>query len=92
MTTVNYQRTLARVVRAGNTTAHLSIKAWCQGQITVPVSTLGLVAATGLARHELLGTDLIITANLSAATDTEVDPHAFRVAQVAHPRVLSAAA
>jgi hypothetical protein len=97
MATVDYQRTRARIVRAGNDTTHLSIPAWCHGQITVPVLTLNLMAATGLACHELPGTELIITANLAAVTDTEVDPHAFQVAHAsarrsAARRALSAAA
>ncbi|MFF4755216.1 hypothetical protein ACWD5R_43555 [Streptomyces sp. NPDC002514] len=98
MTTTDYQRTYARVVRAGHSTAHLSIPAWCQGQITVGVSTLGLMNATGLTRPELAGTDLIVTANLAAATDTDVDPHGWQLAAptgrqpAASPSALSTAA
>ncbi|MGI5508850.1 hypothetical protein [Streptomyces sp. CA-106131] len=79
---IDYQRTRARVVRAGIETTHLSIPAWCDGQITVPVLTLNLMAATVLAHDDLPGTELVITANLAAVTDTDVDPHAF---QVDHP-------
>lgn len=76
---IDYQPTRARVVRVGVETTHLSIPAWCNGQITVPVLTLNLMAATGLAFEDLSGADLIITANLAAVTDTDVDPHAFKV-------------
>jgi hypothetical protein len=78
--TKDYQRTRARVVRAGNDTAHLSIAAWCHGQITVPVLTQNVMAATGLDRRDLPGADLIVTANLAAVTDAEVDAHAFQIA------------
>ena len=94
---IDYQRTRARVVRAGTDTTLLSIPVWCHGHILVPVLTLNLMAATGLALHELPGTDLVITANVAAVSDTEVDPHAFEVAHAdgrrgIHARVLSAAA
>lgn len=82
MTTIDYQHTRACVVRAGIDTAHLSIPAWCHGQITISVPTLNVMAATGLELHELRGAELLITANLAAVTDTEVDPHAFQVAHV----------
>lgn len=66
MTRIDYQRTRARVVRAGTDTAQLSIPDWCRGQITVSVLTLNLMAATGLSRQELADAELIITANLAA--------------------------
>jgi hypothetical protein len=75
MAATDYQRTRARVVRAGNDTAHLSLPAWYGGQITVSTSTLDLAIATGLTRQELLGAELVVTANLAATTDTDVDPH-----------------
>jgi hypothetical protein len=78
---IDYQRTPAHVVRAGVETTHLSIPAWCQGQITVPVLTLNLMAATGLAHGDLPGAELVVTANLAAVTDTDVDAHAFEVFQ-----------
>jgi hypothetical protein len=77
----DYQRTRARVIRAGVETAHLVIPAWCDGQITVPVLTLTLMEATGLERDALPGTGLLVTANLAAVTDTDVDPHGFEVLQ-----------
>ncbi|MFB6962828.1 hypothetical protein ACFCYB_39125 [Streptomyces sp. NPDC056309] len=80
MARTDYQRIRARVVRAGDDTAHLSIAAWCRGQITVPVPTLGLTAATGLAHHELPGTVLVVTANLAAATYSDIDPHDWQLA------------
>jgi hypothetical protein len=77
----DYQRTRARVIRAGVETTHLAIPDWFGGQITVPVLTLNLMDATGLERDELLGTQLVLTANLAAVTDTDVDAHAFEVLQ-----------
>lgn len=74
MTTPDRRRTSAVVVRAGDSTAHLSIPAWMHGQITVRVPTADLIAATSLGRDELPGTELGITANLAAATDNDVDP------------------
>jgi hypothetical protein len=38
------------------------------------------MAATGLERRDLPGADLIVTANLAAVTDAEVDAHAFQIA------------
>lgn len=80
MAATDYQRTRARVVRAGNDTAHLSLPAWYGGQITVPTSTLSLMITTGLTRQELLGAELAVTANLAATTDADVDPHDWLLA------------
>ena len=95
MTRIDYQRTRAHVVRVGTETSHLSIPAWCHGQITVPVLTFNLMAATGLRLEDLPGAELVISANLAAVTDTDVDPHAFQVAPAdvgqVPPRLLSAA-
>lgn len=94
---MDYQNTRARVVRAGPDTTHLSIPAWCHGQITVPVLTQNVMAATGLDRRDLRGAELIVTANLAALTDTEVDAHAFQIAmtddawRAAHRGALAAA-
>lgn len=82
--TTDYQRTRARVVRAGATTAHLSIPAWCGGQILVPVSTLALVAATGRTCLELPGTEVVVTADLAAATEADVNAHVFRLASASN--------
>jgi hypothetical protein len=75
MATADYQRTRVRVVRAGPTTAHLSIDAWASGQIAISVPTCDLMEATGLTRRELAGARLTVTANLAATVDTDVDPH-----------------
>lgn len=93
MAATDYQRTRARVLRAGNDTAHLSLPAWCGGQILVPTSTLDLMIATGLTRRELLGTELVVTANLAATTDEEVDPHDWLLAAPAEqPPTISTSA
>lgn len=82
MARTDYQRTRAHVVRAGTDTAYLSIPAWCGGHIAVRVSTMNLMYATGLDYQRLLGAQLLITADLAAADDTAVDPHAFEIAPV----------
>ncbi|GAA3479632.1 MULTISPECIES: hypothetical protein [Streptomyces] len=79
MSTTGYQRTRARVVRAGDVTSYLSIEAWCGGQVAVRVSTLSLISATGLSLDQLPGTELTVHANLTAIADTDVDPGDFRV-------------
>jgi hypothetical protein len=76
--TTGYQRTRARMVRAGDVTSYLSIKAWCGGQVAVRVSTVSLILATGLSRDQLPGTELAVHANLIAVADTDVDPGDFR--------------
>ena len=79
MGTIGYQRTRARVVRAGDVTSYLSIEAWCGGQVAVRVSTVSLISATGLSRDQLPGTELTVHANLTAVADTDVDPGDFRL-------------
>jgi hypothetical protein len=76
--TTDYRRTRARVIRAGNDTAHLSIPAWCGGQITIRAATADLVSATGLSREQLPGADLMVTANVAATVDTDVDPDGWQ--------------
>lgn len=78
MRTVGYQRTRARVVRAGDVTSYLSIEEWCGGQVAVRVSTVSLTSASGLSRDQLPGTELTVHANLTAVADTDVDPGDFR--------------
>ncbi|MFE9868732.1 hypothetical protein ACFYPZ_39910 [Streptomyces sp. NPDC005506] len=78
MRTTGYQRTRARVVRAGDVTSYLSIKAWCGGRVAVRVSTVSLILVTGLSREQLPGTELTVHANLTAVADTDVDPGDFR--------------
>lgn len=79
MRTTGYQRTRARVVRAGDVTSYLSIEAWCGGQVAVRVSTASLILATELSRDQLSGTELTLRANLAATADTDVDPGDFRL-------------
>ncbi|MDX2709181.1 hypothetical protein PV350_41030 [Streptomyces sp. PA03-6a] len=74
-----YRFTLARIVRAGPTTAHAVLDEWAHGQITVPVPTLALSQISGLTRQELTGAVFEIMANTAAATDTDVDPHGWRL-------------
>ncbi|WP_030978334.1 hypothetical protein [Streptomyces sp. NRRL S-1824] len=78
MRTTGYQRTQARVVRAGDVTSYLSIEAWCGGQVAVRVSTVSLTSTSGLSRDQLPGTELTVHANLTAVADTDVDPGDFR--------------
>lgn len=73
------QRVRARVVRVGPHTAHIAIDAFASGQITIPVPTPDLVHATGLTRCELAGAELTVMANVSARTDTDVDPHDWQM-------------
>ncbi|MFJ2722581.1 hypothetical protein [Streptomyces sp. NPDC087437] len=61
------------------------------GQITVPIPTAELAAATGLGRDELPGTKLTVTANLAAATDTDVDLHDVQLVRLPIQRRLQAA-
>ncbi|MFF7191809.1 hypothetical protein ACFZAR_43210 [Streptomyces sp. NPDC008222] len=76
----DYQRTPARVVRVGAKTTHLAIPAWCNGQITVSVLTRNVIAVTGLDHDQLPGAELVVSANLAAVTDTDIDVHAFQAA------------
>jgi hypothetical protein len=98
MRTTGYQRTRARVVRAGDVTSYLSIEAWCGGQVAVRVSTASLISATGLSRDQLPGTELTVGANLTATADTGVNPGDFRLnapapdGQPSHTSALPAAA
>lgn len=73
------ERTTAVVHRAGPELSHLVLPGWMHGQITVPIPTDELTAATGLGRDELPGTELTVTANLAAAADTDVDPGVVRL-------------
>ncbi|MGI5136648.1 MULTISPECIES: hypothetical protein [unclassified Streptomyces] len=73
------QRTRALVVRAGPLTSQLSIRAWIHGQITVSVATDEITAATGLSRSELPGTELSVTADLAALSDTDVLPRKIQL-------------
>ncbi|MEU6011508.1 hypothetical protein [Streptomyces sp. NPDC047453] len=47
------QRTIAVVHRADSDTSHLVLPDWMNGQITVPIPTATLTAATGLGRDQL---------------------------------------
>ncbi|MEU0597482.1 hypothetical protein ABZ484_04370 [Streptomyces sp. NPDC006393] len=51
-----------------------------RGQITVPIRTADLMTATGLSPKELPGTGMTVTADLTAVTDTGVDPREPRLA------------
>ncbi|MFI8186530.1 hypothetical protein ACIF70_39495 [Actinacidiphila glaucinigra] len=73
-----YRFTLARIVRTGPITAHAALNEWAHGQITVPVPTLALSQISGLTRQELAGV-FEVMANCAAATDTDVDPHGWRL-------------
>ncbi|MEU6010154.1 hypothetical protein [Streptomyces sp. NPDC047453] len=82
------RRTEAVVHRSGPELSHLVLPGWMHGQITVPIPTDELLSATDLGRDELPWTELTVTANLAAATDTDVDP---RDAQLPAWRCLQAA-
>ncbi len=66
---VSGTRTLACVVRAGETTTLIAIPAWYGGVVLVPVRTAVLTRVTGRAREQLPGTQLVVTAHLDAATE-----------------------
>ncbi|MDX2709608.1 hypothetical protein PV350_43375 [Streptomyces sp. PA03-6a] len=76
---VAYRFTLARIVRAGPITAHAALDEWAHGQITVPVPALALSQISDLTRQELAGAVFGGMANCAAATDTDVDPHSWRL-------------
>lgn len=76
---MNYQPVRARIVRAGSSTAHLSIPAFAGGQILVPVPTDVLTAVTRLPRVQLPGTELTAKANVAAATEKELSPHDWQL-------------
>ncbi|MEW2252299.1 hypothetical protein ACFW6K_22435 [Streptomyces sp. NPDC058733] len=76
---IDYRRVRARVLRAGPDTAHVAIDAFASGQITIPVDTGCLTDATGLPRQQLTGTELTVTANVLARTDTDVAPHNWQL-------------
>lgn len=75
----SYQRVRACVVRAGPYTSHVTISAFADGQITIPVATWTLMDATGLTRRQLVGAELAVTANVIARADTAVDPHGWQL-------------
>ncbi|MFB7293402.1 hypothetical protein [Actinacidiphila glaucinigra] len=74
-----YCFTLAHIVRAGPVTAHAVLDDWAHGQITVPVPTLALTQISGLPRQELARAVFEVMANCAAVTDTDVDPHGWRL-------------
>ncbi|MET9880214.1 hypothetical protein ABZZ36_37240 [Actinacidiphila glaucinigra] len=76
---VAYRFTLARIVRARPITTHAALDEWAHGQITIPVPTLALSQISGLTRQDLTGTAFEFMANCAAATDTDVDPHGWRL-------------
>lgn len=73
------QRTEAVVHRAGPELSHLVLPGWMHGQITVPILTDELTAATGLGRDGLPGTELTVTANLAAATEADARPREIQL-------------
>jgi hypothetical protein len=87
VTESNYQRVVARVVRAGPCTAHVVTDVFASGQITIAVPTLDLMDATGLARRELAGAALMATADVSATVDTDVAPHGWQLIATADGRL-----
>lgn len=46
-----YERSRARVVRAGPTTTHVALDAWAHGQITVRIDTEVMTTVTGMPRN-----------------------------------------
>lgn len=68
------RRTAARVHRAGPEVSHLVLPDWMRGLIVVPIPTADLTRATGLSRGELPGTELTVTADLTALTEDAVRP------------------
>lgn len=74
-----YRLTLAHIVRVGRLTTHVALNAWAHGQVTVPVDTLVLVEISGLSWQELCGAVFEVLANTAAATDTDVEPHDWRL-------------
>ncbi|MFF3255907.1 hypothetical protein ACFYWP_33865 [Actinacidiphila glaucinigra] len=85
-----YCFTLARIVRAGPVTAHTVLNDWAHGQITVPVPTLALKQTSGLPRQELAGAVFGVMANTAAVTDTDVDPHGWRLLALSDGEELAA--
>ncbi len=77
--TMGYERARARVVRAGPHTAHVAVEAFAGGQITIPTPTPELTDVTKLTCHQLAGTGLTVTANVSATVDTDVHPHDWQL-------------
>ncbi|WP_329020330.1 hypothetical protein [Streptomyces sp. NBC_01601] len=78
-------RTRALVVHAGQITAQVVLPAWMHGQVTVTVDTEDLVAVAGLSRQDLTGTEFSVVADLSAITDTDVNPHAWQLPATSGP-------
>ncbi|MBT2509733.1 hypothetical protein J7I98_28455 [Streptomyces sp. ISL-98] len=65
--------TVATVIRAGDTTALVSLPEWCGGVILVHVPTRMLTAETCLSRRDLPGVRLYVRARLTAATERDLD-------------------
>ncbi|MFD8251312.1 hypothetical protein [Streptomyces werraensis] len=76
---MGYERVRARVVRAGLHTAHVAIDAFAGGQITIPIPTRELTDVTKLTCQQLAGTELTVTANVSATVDTDVHPYDWQL-------------
>ncbi|MFJ5220779.1 hypothetical protein ACIP98_39685 [Streptomyces sp. NPDC088354] len=74
-----YQLTLARIVRVGQVTTHVTLDGWAQGQITVPVDTSSLMEISGLTQRQLSGARFDVTANTAAVVETDVNPHSWRL-------------
>ncbi|MEU1623142.1 hypothetical protein ABZ479_38365 [Streptomyces sp. NPDC005722] len=70
-----YERSRARLVRAGPTTTHVALDAWAHGQIIVRVDTEVMTTVTSLPRNRLAGVVLTAMVNPTATTEREADAH-----------------
>lgn len=73
-----YKRVRIRVKRVGPRTTHVSVPTFAAGHILVPVHTHGVMAATGLDQEQLVGAALSALVNVTATSETTVDPHSWR--------------